>query len=237
MAQTPRPQDAPVPGMKTTFAHELDNLMDRLHGEARLTVELLEAALDAFRSLDQDAARATRRRDADIDREEVHIEEETLRLIALHQPVALDLRKLTLIIKANADLERIADHATGVCKCVTGLLEPSRVKWPASLLEMADRMVPRAHEAIRALQTKDAKLAEQIVRGDETLDQLWRQAFNEIEQSVADGDLSVRAALLAHRAGRDLERIGDLWGAICEDIIYMQTGRIIRHDKSFKGKA
>lgn len=237
MTNKPRPHDAPVPGMKTSFATELDNLMDRLHGEARLTVEMLEMALDAFRSMDKDAARATRRKDSDIDREEVHIEEETVRLIALHQPVALDLRKLTLIIKVNADLERIADHATGVCKCVIGLLDTSRVRWPASLLEMADRMVPRAHEAVRALQSKDAKLAEQVVRGDETMDRLWREAFGEIEQGVEKGDLTVRAALFAHRAGRELERIGDLWGAICEDIIYMQTGRIIRHDKSFKGKA
>lgn len=227
----PPQQHAPVPGQRTEFAEELGGLMRRLEREAMLIIEMIESGIGAFKNCDVSAAAAVRRRDDEVDREEVRIEEEALRLIALHQPVASDLRRLTLIIKANADLERVADHATGLCKSVLQLEEPGPIHWPPALLEMADRLLPRAHEAVRALQRLDAKLAEQIISDDETMDTLWRRAFEEIEQGAQVGRLSVRASLLAFRAGRELERISDLLANICEDIIYMQTGRIVRHAK------
>lgn len=217
--------------MTTDFQRKIDALLERLQREAMLTISLLESAIVAFRDCDAAAAAAIRRRDDEIDAEEVRIEEHTLRLIALHQPVAGDLRRLTLVIKANADLERIADHAMGLCKVVQQLDEPHPVKWPQAVSEMASRVVPRAHEGLRALQRLDARLAEQIITADQTMDMLWRRAFEEIETAATRGDLSMRAALLAFRAGRELERISDLVSNIAEDIIYMQTGRIVRHTK------
>lgn len=224
-------QHAPVPGKRTEFADELGGLMRRLEREAMLIIEMIESGVTAFKNCDAAAAAAVRRRDDEVDREEVRIEEEALRLIALHQPVASDLRRLTLILKSNADLERVADHATGLCKSVLQLEEPGPIAWPPALLEMADRLLPRAHEAVRALQRMDLKLAEQIINDDETMDTLWRRAFEEIEQAALSGRMSVRASLLAFRAGRELERISDLLANICEDIVYMQSGRIVRHAK------
>lgn len=217
--------------MKTEFHTELESLLQRLQREALLTVELLEHAVGAFKVCDKAAAAAIRRRDDEIDREEVKIEEETLRLMALHQPVASDLRRLTLVIKVNADLERIADHGMGLCKVVQLLDEPHPVSWPLAVVEMADRIVPRAHEAVRTLQRLDAQSAERLIQNDATMDMLWRRAFEEIEAAAQHGRLSMRAALLAFRAGRELERIADLFSSVCEDIIYMQTGRIVRHTK------
>lgn len=225
------PTHAPVPGRGTDFHQQLDALNERLHREGRLAVEIVEAAIDALRRCDRDAAAAVRKRDTEVDVEEVRIEEETVRMIALHQPVASDLRRLMLIIKANADLERIADHASGVCKTVLYLSETDPPRWPPALLEMADRVLPLAHETLKALQTQDASAAERIIGDDETLDRLGRRAFEEIEHATASGRLTPRAAMLAYRASREFERISDLLGNVCEDVIYAKTGRIVRHAK------
>lgn len=223
---------APMPGRKTEFHTELDALNQRLYREGVLAVELLEGAVDAFKRCDREAAARVRKRDSEVDREEIRVEEETVRLIALHQPVAKDLRRLMVILKANADVERVADHASGVCKSVLYLSEPHPPLWPPSLLEMADRVQPRAHETLRALQTFDLGAAEKLIQADATLDALARRTFEEIEQFEQSGRLTTRAALLAFRASRELERIADLFSNICEDIIYVQTGRIVRHAKS-----
>ncbi|TVQ62462.1 MAG: phosphate transport system regulatory protein PhoU [Phycisphaerales bacterium] len=225
------PADAPTPGHETDFHAQLDALNQRLYEEGVLAVELVEAAMDALRRCDKDAARSVRTRDTEVDVEEVKIEEETVRMIALHQPVASDLRRLMLIIKANADIERIADHATGVCKTVLYLGDAPAPIWPPSLLEMGDLLVPRAHEALKALRRTDAAAAERIITDDETLDLLGRKAFEEIEEANAAGRLSARASMLAYRASRELERISDLLGNICEDVIYAKSGRIVRHAK------
>lgn len=220
-----------MPGFHTEFHSALDELHQRLCREGMLALELLEAAIVALKKCDRDAARKLRLRDTEVDEEEVHIEEETVRLIALHQPVARDLRRLMLIIKSNADIERIADHAMGLCKSVLYLDKDENPDWPTALLDMADRVVPRAHDALRALQDLDADAAQKLIDEDATLDSLARRAFEEIEQSEAKGRITNRAALLAFRASRELERISDLLGAICEDIVYTRTGRIIRHAK------
>lgn len=221
----------PLPGFKTEFHTALEALHHRLCREGVLALELLEAAVAAFKARDRAAAKSLRARDTEVDEEEVHIEEETVRLIALHQPVARDLRRLMLIIKSNADIERIADHAMGLCKSVLYLDKAESPIWPTALLDMADRVIPRSHDALRALQDLDADAAQRLIDEDSTLDNLARRAFEEIEQSEATDTLSNRAALLAFRASRELERISDLLGAICEDIVYSRTGRIIRHAK------
>lgn len=220
-----------MPGRTTEFEAELNALNERLYGEGVIAVEILEGAVDALKRCDREAAAHVRKRDTEVDREEVRIEEAVVRLIALRQPVARDLRRLMVILKANADLERIADHASGVCKAVLYLTEPNPPLWPKSLLEMADRVIPRAHEALRALQTLDEGAAQRLISDDRTLDALARRTFEEIEQSEQSGRLTTRAALLAFRASREFERVADLFSNICEDIIYVQTGRIVRHAK------
>lgn len=226
------PPPPPTPGKKNEFDDELAALVQRLYREGVLAVELLEGAIDAFKRVDRDQAARVRKRDDEVDREEVLIEEEAIRLIALHQPVAVDLRRLMLVIKVNADIERIADHAAGVCKTVLYLKGAPAPTWPTSLVDMADRVLPRAHETLRAFQSQDDAAAERIIKNDRTLDILAKRAFEEIEQTEGAGRISANAALLAFRASRELERVSDLLGSICEDIIYMQTGRIVRHTKN-----
>jgi phosphate transport system protein len=231
--KVPPPVHHPMPGKHTEFDRALDGLYQRLMNEGAMAVRQVEQAIEAFKALNREAAARVRKNDDAVDAEELRIEEEALRLIATHQPVARDLRRLMAMMKINTELERIADHASGLCKAVLYLdhegdvAEP--VVWQPSLLEMADRVLPRAHEALRALQRMDPDAAAVLIKGDKTLDALAKRAFEEIEKDAASGRLSPRAAMLAFRASRELERVSDLLGTICEDIIYMDTGRVIRH--------
>lgn len=219
----------PTPGHRTTFDNDLESLQQMLLGEANTAVSQVDAAVKAFRTLDAALARNVRKRDNEVDENEVEIEEACIRLIALHQPVASDLRRLTVYIRVNSDIERIADHATGVCKSVLYLGDAPPPIWPQALLDMADRVAPRCRQMLTLLRNPDVDKAKALIAEDVTLDRLGKLAFKEIESAMPMGALSQRSGLLAFRAMRDLERIGDLCGDISEDLIYLVTGTIIRH--------
>lgn len=222
---------APQPGHPSALHEGIDQLIAHLQSEAMLAVELVEQAVAALRHCDHKIAVEVRRRDTEVDAQEVQIEEKCIQLIALHQPVASDLRTLMIVIRANADIERIADHASGVAKAVAYLGDEPTPNWPTSLIELAERIIPLCHDTVRALGQRDEDAAERIIAGDKALDRLMREVVKEIESSIGASSLSRKAGLLAYRACRDLERIGDLCVNICEDILYVQHGKIIRHEK------
>jgi len=212
-----------------TFHEALEKLNQRLQREAVLAVDQVESAVSALASFDREAAERVRDRDTEVDREEVRIEEACVELIALHQPVASDLRRLMIVLKVNGDLERIADHASGVAKAVVYLGDEPEPTWPTSLLEMGRRLPSMCHETLRALAQQDESLARSIMGQDDVLDDLAKSVMDEVDEGMGAGALSRRAGLLAFRASRDLERIGDLCSDICEDIVYLRTGKIVRH--------
>lgn len=210
---------------------ELSELRQRLHREATSAVGMLESALDALWVLDRPAATETRKRDDRIDTEEVEIEEACLRLMALRQPFARDFRVLTFILKVNADIERVADHSASIAKTVLKFPQGSMPPWPTALRELGQRVPMVCHALLRALVDEDAAAAKAIVAGDETIDQLHRRLFDETLEMMEEPTGSPIAGLLIYRIGRELERIGDLMASIAEDIVYLRTGTIIRHEK------
>ncbi|MFM9994429.1 MAG: phosphate signaling complex protein PhoU [Phycisphaerales bacterium] len=215
---------------RQTFDRDVGSLKRRLVQEATAAVGMLEAALDALWKLDSVAAREVRRRDDSIDREEVEIEQQCLRLLALQQPFARDFRVITFILKVNNDVERVADHACSIAKITTRLESARSPKWPTALQEMGQRVPAMCHTTMRAILDENTALAGQIVGEDKTIDALEKRLFEETEQLMREDDSSLRAGLLIYRVGRELERIGDLMKNICEDVIYLATGSIVRHE-------
>jgi len=229
---TPNPNFSETsPGHATPLQQELSNAMSRLIHEAALVVGQVEGAVDALQRCDRDAAMRVRRKDDAVDREEVSIEESCLRILALHKPVAIDLRKVTLILKVNEDLERIADHAGGVAKAVSYLDKDDSPVWPPSLIEMSRVITPTIEQTRQALIDESKGASRELIAGDRTLNKLAKKVFEEVEGLLSNDDLSERAGLLAYRASRDMERIGDLCVDIAEDILYFRTGDIVRHAK------
>lgn len=220
-----------TPGHKTPLQEELQTLQSMLIHESEMVIGQVEGACAALRECDREAAMRVRRRDVVVDREEVSIEEACLKIIALHKPVAIDLRKVTMIMKVNEDLERIADHAGGVAKAVNYLAQKDTPRWPPSLLRMTEEVGPVCRKTRQALIDESKGASRDLIAGDRTLNKLARGVFEEVEMLLAADDLSERAGLLAYRASRDIERIGDLCVDIAEDIIYFRTGAIVRHAK------
>jgi phosphate transport system protein len=214
-----------------TFDRSLEQLKRRLIREATSAIGMLEAALEALWKLDVAAAREVRRRDDNIDQEEVEIEAECFRLLALQHPFARDLRAVTFILKVNADVERVADHASSIAKIVTRIDDSWQPKWPVALVEMGQRVPLMCHSLLRAVLDEDAQIAARIVAEDETIDALEKRLFQETEEMMRQDTQCVHNGLLIYRAGRELERIGDLMKSIAEDVIYLKTGNIVRHEQ------
>lgn len=213
------------------FVRDLAVLKRRLHDEATATVGMLEAALAALWSLDAGAAKEVLKGDDRIDQEEVEIEEACFRLMALQHPFARDFRMLAFILKVNPDLERVADHSCSIAKMCVKLSGQPAFVWPTALRELGDRVPLACHKLLRALFDEDAVAAKDIVANDKLLDRLTRQLFDETVLFMEQQPGANATGLMLYRVGRELERIGDLMTNVAEDVVYLVTGEIIRHEK------
>lgn len=217
---------------RSALDRSLVQLKRRLIHEAGIAVSMLEGALEALWRGDAIAAKEVRKRDDAVDQEEVAIEQECLRLMALEHPFARDFRFLTFILKVNADVERTADHASSIAKMASKLNVPGQppMKWPTSLVELGQRVPVMCHALLRAVLDENPDLARQIVEQDETIDQLDRRLVDETEELIKKEPAMARGGLYVYRVGRELERIGDLMKSIAEDVIYLSSGQIVRHE-------
>ncbi|MFN0012556.1 MAG: phosphate signaling complex PhoU family protein [Phycisphaerales bacterium] len=231
-----------------TLARHIKDLKRRLILEANLAVGMIESASDALMRMDPGAAEAVMRRDDEIDSEEVLIEEECFRLLTLFQPFAKDFRTVTTLLRVNADLERVGDHAHSIAKLTRKLHKlggPGGVGTgvaagggsggtpgiPTSLQELAQRVPMLCHALLNALVSEDVQNARSILEKDEAIDSLDKRLFDECLQAMSDETDSKARGLLLYRCGRELERVGDLMTNIAEDVLYLATGTIVRHQK------
>jgi phosphate transport system protein len=240
---TPAPGDGPAPRLRVaepidpTLSREIGLLKQRLVSEASFAIGMIESAVDALFRLDVDAARNVVQRDDEIDREEVHIEEACYRLLALFQPFARDFRTITTLLKINADLERVGDHATSLAKATVKLNALGMTQMPVALQELGQRVPMMCHALLRALQSEDAEAARGIFARDLAIDTLEKRLFDECVDLMTASRESKAAALICYRCGRELERVGDLMTNIAEDVLYLATGSIVRHEEKKRIKA
>ncbi len=230
------PQPGPIgepskPGKDTATAREFRALKQRIVDEAIVAVGMVESSIRALFVVDVAAAEDILRRDDAVDREEVLIEEDIFRLMALLAPVARDFRGLAFCLKVNADIERVADHACSIAK-ITRKLDPELPPdWPTSLVELAQRVPITCQQLLRALVDEDVEASKRIIIDDRTIDSLHKLLFDETVDLMESMSAPQSVGLLVYRVGRELERIGDLMVNIAEDIVYLETGEIVRHRK------
>lgn len=225
-------QPAPKPRVVSNakFDEELAALRRRLLREASMAIDLLVSAVDGLWDLDHDLARKIRTGENEVDTEEVAIEQECLRLLTLERPFGHDMRQLAFCLKVNQDIERVADHASSLAKiCLK--LHPPAPQWPTALREMGDRIPVACEELLRAVVNSDVESARAIRIKDETIDRLDKRAFEEIRELIEREPQIAGTGMLMYRVARELERVGDLLANIAEDIIYLETGEIVRHSK------
>jgi phosphate transport system protein len=215
-----------------SFEHRVAFLKRRLIRETAQAIGMLETALDSLWTLDVDTAIEVTRHDDTIDTEEVAIEQECFSLLALHHAFARDFRTLAFILKVNADIERVADHACSIAKIVRRMRPP--VEWPTALRDLGERVPLMCHDLMRAVLDIDVEVARELVRSDKVIDNLDKRLFEEVQEMMSKLSFSEDAranALLIYRLGRELERVGDIMANIAEDVVYLATGEIVRHQK------
>jgi len=169
------------------------------------------------------------RRDSEIDRAEVRIEEDCLKMLALHQPVAADLRRVTTMMKVNNDLERMADLACNIAQRADSLCTHPEFPIPNGINEMATMVTRMVRASLDAFVRNDSAMARSVIVMDDPLDAKNVQVIGVLAESIQRDPSQVEAALHAFSASRHLEQIGDLAVSIAEDVIYMVEGVIIRH--------
>jgi phosphate transport system protein len=169
------------------------------------------------------------RRDSEVDRAEVRIEEDCLKMLALHQPVAADLRRVTTMMKVNNDLERMADLACNIAQRADSLCTHPEFPIPNGINEMATMVTRMVRASLDAFVSNDSAMARSVIVMDDPLDAKNVQVIGVLAESIQKDPSQVEAALHAFSASRHLEQIGDLAVSIAEDVIYMVEGVIIRH--------
>lgn len=167
--------------------------------------------------------------DYKIDQSEVFIEEECLKILALYQPVANDLRLIISILKINNDLERIGDLSVNIAERAVYLSTEARVNLPFDLQNMAEKVRSMLKRSLDALVNRDEKLARKVCEDDDAVDELNREMYVCVEQAIKKDPDNLNSYIQLLSASRYLERIADHTTNIAEDVIYLVTGEIIRH--------
>ena len=208
---------------------DLDDLQRRLLGLAASVEEAIHKAITALQGRDLGLAEEVISGDGRIDEEENHVEEECLKILALHQPVAVDLRRIAAALKINAELERMADLAEDIAERAERLAQLPEIPMPAKLQRMTDLTTSMVRQSLDAFVHLDARLARTVCRLDDEVDRFNRQIIDELIRAMQASPDMVEPGMSLFSATRHLERIADHATNIAEDVVYLVEGEIIRH--------
>ncbi len=213
----------------THLQREIERLKRKLLALGALVEESLRLAVQAIEARDAVKARRVIAADLQIDENEVEVEEECLKLLALYQPVAKDLRFIIAVVKINSELERIGDLAANVAERAEQLTAEYPVPVPRTLPVMADRTRDILEKVLDALVRRDAVAARRVLAADDEIDALYKQLLDELKEELrADLD-HLDAIVLLFSVARYMERLADHATNIAEDVLYMVEGEIQRH--------
>jgi phosphate transport system protein len=215
--------------MTAHFVNLLDELRRRSLRMASMVEDILHEACEVVFQSDEQLARRILTRDNEVDAEEVAVETEVIRLMALYQPVGVDLRLLCTVLKVNSDLERIADCAVNIAERAKHLeIQPLANRNP-QLRQMCPLVRRHLRNAVHAYSLEDAELAQQVRKDESLVDELYAAIVRHIVQEAPRTPESMAAHLDVLSVAKNLERIADHSTNIAEDVIFLTTGSIIRH--------
>ena len=210
----------------------LRRLNDRLLVMSSKSELMIRDSIRALVERSPSLAREVIRRDDEIDRMEIEIDELCLEIMALEQPVASDLRFLTTAFKIVRDLERIGDVGVNIAERVEELMQEPELKPLIDLPIMARTVEKILRDSFDAFVNSDASLGEQVVKDDEQLDHMYEQIFRELLTYMLEDPKSISRALKLIFIAKGLERVGDHCANIGEMVVFLVKGQDIRHGKS-----
>jgi phosphate transport system protein len=207
----------------------LERLEKQLLTLTAVVEESVQQSIKALANRDLELARKVIGNDEQVNRLEVELEEECLKVLSLYQPVANDLRMIVAILKINNDLERIADQAANICERAVAVIEGEDVACPLELDLMAVKVVDMLEKSLDALINADLKLANAVLEMDEEVDTIHSKNYQAFKDYIRKNPETVDTVLSYLTVSRHLERVADLATNIAEDVIYLHEGKIVRH--------
>src|ERR1700730_3797648 len=211
------------------YEEELRDLRADLVKMGGLVERQIADAVDSLVNRDSSQAREIISRDVEVNRMDVQIDDHCIRLLALHQPAASDLRFITTGLKITTDLERIGDNAVNICERVLELSAEPQLKPYLDLPRMAAAAQSMLKDSLDAFLRDDAVLAEEVIARDDEVDQLNYQMYRELLSYMAEDPHTIGRATRLLFISKYLERIADHATNIAEMVVFMVKGRTIRH--------
>jgi len=211
-----------------SFAPKLEELQKVLYAQGDRVLAMVTLAVEAYFDHDDAKARAVVKLDDEIDSVDVAIERASIPLLTMGQTDEHAIRQVLTLVKVNNELERIADCGVNIAEQVVGhqrLSDPM----PSTFRVMANSVVGMLRDSNQALSTSNAELARQVLLFDDTVDRFRNELILQAQEQVALGSSSVRFAFRVAGATRNMERIADHSTNICEQTIYLLSGKIVRH--------
>ena len=211
------------------FQEELEHLKTRLLEMGGLAEDRVRAAVESLVSRNTAAIEHVLTGDGPINQLHIEIDSRCFTLLALHQPMAVDLRAIVAAVKINTDLERVGDLAINIAEAATRYLKHPPVKELIDIPRMASIAQGMLRHALDAYVRRDTELAQAVLNEDDTLDALKTQVFRELLTYMLSDPTKIEPALDLILISRHLERIGDHATNVAEDVIFMVTARDVRH--------
>jgi len=215
--------------MERHFDEELKALKEKILQMGALVEAQIANAIKALVERDSDLARQTIQNDHQVNAMDVEIDDDSVRLIARHQPMAKDLRLITTAMKISTELERMSDLAENIAERALELNEEPQLKPYIDIPRMAEHAQQMVKEALDAFVNRNVKLAWKVIRDDDYIDGLTHQIFRELVSFMLEDQHTITRAIRITFISKYLERIADHATNVAELVIYLVEGKIIRH--------
>ena len=207
----------------------VDHLKKGLLSLCAIVEENVHNAVKALDEGDETLAQKVISTDIEIDHMEIQLEEEGLQILALHQPVAIDLRFIVAVLKINADLERIGDMAVNIAEHAAFLATQDAIDVPLDFSGMMEKTKAMLRKSLDALVRLDCRLAREVCAEDDDVDAMNREMYDQVRESLMAHPNHFGCLIHLLQAARHLERIADHATNIAQDVVYMVEGEIVRH--------
>lgn len=214
---------------RTRLRRKIEKLNRQLLTVGGLVEKNLHLAIRALEQRDPDVVTQVLQADRDIDRKEVELEEQCLEVLALHQPVAIDLRHIVAVLKINKDLERAGDLAVNIARIAFDLSTEPRIRISRDYLLMASKTQDMLRKSLDAFVNLSVEIARHVLAEDDEVDLMKHALHADFLERLAQGVDPLEPLVELFLVSRHLERIGDLATNVAEEVIYLVTGEIVRH--------
>jgi phosphate transport system protein len=211
------------------FHQELDELKHRILAMAGMAEQAVDLAVQAYSQRDLALCERVLANESGINRAEREVDEFAIDLLAMQQPMAIDLRFILAVIKINADLERVGDQAVNIAQRVMHMLDMPAFDLPVDIPAMAGRVRAMVRDSLRSFIEGDTELAKRVLEADDEIDRINKEAFSALSAAMQAKPDSAVQALDALSIARNLERVADHATNIAEDVIFWVRGADVRH--------